>query len=83
MRRMFLCAAVLLVCCCLDSLAVGEIVSLFPVSDRSADDRPNVNTGTLYDGLYDSFFGDSDPDLGTFHFGGIRETRAALESMSG
>jgi hypothetical protein len=63
----------------LSPVAKAETVSLYPVSDRSAEDRPNVNTGALYDGVYDTLFEDDDQYLNTFQSLGRWEIRAALE----
>jgi hypothetical protein len=79
MRRMLVCISIALGGTLLQSIALGEILSLYPVSDRSGEDRPNVNTGNVYDGLFDTLFDDSLPDLETFHSQGRWEVRAALE----
>jgi hypothetical protein len=79
MRRTITWLVIANVCSLIGSAASAEIISLYPVSERSAWDRTTVGSNGIYDGLYDGWYDGT--GIGVLAFHGVidYEIRGAME----
>jgi hypothetical protein len=78
MRRHLIVLGLATITCVTCSIASADLLSVYALSDRSAVDRTDIDSGTLEDGLFDTFFEDFDPYLRTYNSRALWESRSAL-----